>query len=63
MMNPYQVDNRTPSPGRPLNGYQLEDGPYTTHYGGHLEMPSSDRLAEQPTVSWSTVHIEIAMTC
>ncbi|KAK2759880.1 Chitin synthase, class 1 [Arachnomyces sp. PD_36] len=49
MMNPHSY-NRSPSPGRPLQGYQMED----THYGGrpgHLEMPSSDRLAEQPTYS------------
>jgi len=47
MMHPYA--QRTPSPGHPLNGYQLADNPYAPP--GHLEMPSSDRLAEQPTVS------------
>ncbi|EYE97458.1 chitin synthase class I [Aspergillus ruber CBS 135680] len=47
MMHPYA--QRTPSPGHPLNGYQLSDNPYAPQ--GHLEMPSSDRLAEQPTYS------------
>lgn len=46
MMHPYA--QRTPSPGHPVNGYQLSDNPYAPQ--GHLEMPSSDRLAEQPTV-------------
>ena len=47
MMNhPYA--NRTPSP---LTGYQLSDNPNPYAPQGHLEMPSSDRLAEQPTVS------------
>ena len=42
--------NRTPSPGQPQPfGYQLSDHPYTPH--GHIEMPSTDRLAEQPTYS------------
>ncbi|PGH35279.1 chitin synthase C [[Emmonsia] crescens] len=49
-MNPNRLDpNRTPSPGRPLRGYQLEDNPYQQY--GHLEMPSTDRLADQPTYS------------
>src|SRR5690625_6197171 len=46
-MNPHSY-NRSPSPGRPLQGYQLDDAPYG--HQGHLEMPSSDRLADQPTV-------------
>ncbi|OJD26826.1 chitin synthase C [Blastomyces percursus] len=49
-MNPNRLDpNRTPSPGRPLQGYQLEDNPYRQY--GQLEMPSVDRLADQPTYS------------
>ena len=48
-MDPNHYHNRTPSPGRPLNGYQLEDNPYAPRQ--HLQMPnSSDILAEQPTV-------------
>lgn len=53
LMNPSHLTsytNRTPSPGRPLNSYQLQDNPYGP--SGHLPMPSSDRLAEQPTVSF-----------
>lgn len=53
MLNPSHLtgySNRTPSPGRPLeHGYQLSDNPYGPP--GQLPMPSSDRLAEQPTVS------------
>jgi chitin synthase len=52
VMNPSYVTsytNRTPSPGHPLHSYQLEDNPYAPQ--GHLPMPSSDRLADQPTVS------------
>jgi hypothetical protein len=52
MMDPHHLNsynNRTPSPGRPLDSYQLHDNPYGQQ--GHLPMPSSDRLAEQPTVS------------
>ncbi|KAJ5711057.1 hypothetical protein N7488_005213 [Penicillium malachiteum] len=41
--------SRTPSPGRPLDTYQLQDNPYAPP--GHLPMPSSDRLADQPTYS------------
>ncbi|PYH48993.1 chitin synthase class I [Aspergillus saccharolyticus JOP 1030-1] len=48
MMNPHHLNTRSPSPGRPLNAYQLSDNPYPQE---HLEMPSSDRLAEQPTYS------------
>ncbi|PGH12605.1 chitin synthase C [Polytolypa hystricis UAMH7299] len=48
-INPNNNPNRTPSPGRPFQGYQLEDNPYGQY--GHLQMPSTDRLAEQPTYS------------
>ncbi|PLN80761.1 chitin synthase-domain-containing protein [Aspergillus taichungensis] len=48
MMNSHPYDTRTPSPGRPLNAYQLSDNPYGQD---HIAMPSSDRLAEQPTYS------------
>ncbi|KAJ5639493.1 chitin synthase I [Penicillium longicatenatum] len=51
-VNPY--DNRTPSPGHHLDTYQLQDNPYAPQ--GHLPMPSSDRLAEQPTYSVENVH-------
>ncbi|KAI2259504.1 hypothetical protein LOZ05_006620, partial [Ophidiomyces ophidiicola] len=37
------------SPARPLQSYQLEDGPYQQY--GHLQMPSTDRLMVQPTYS------------
>ncbi|KAE8152237.1 chitin synthase-domain-containing protein [Aspergillus avenaceus] len=49
MMNPHALNNRSPSPGRPLNAYQLSE----TSYGPpeRLHMPSSDILAEQPTYS------------
>ncbi|KAB8233049.1 chitin synthase-domain-containing protein [Aspergillus alliaceus] len=49
MMNPHQVNNRSPSPGRPLNAYQLSDVSYGPQE--RLHMPSSDILAEQPTYS------------
>ncbi|PWY96550.1 hypothetical protein BO94DRAFT_481434 [Aspergillus sclerotioniger CBS 115572] len=49
IMNPHHLDARSPSPGRPLHTYQLSDNPYMPQE--HLEMPSSDRLAEQPTYS------------
>lgn len=59
-MNP-NYDNRSPSPGRPLQGYQLDDAPYMSQEDRvpegslqplQLQMPmaSSDRLAVQPTV-------------
>ena len=48
MMSSHNLHDRTPSPGQPLTGYQLSDNPYMQD---HLVMPSSDRLAEQPTVS------------
>ncbi|KAJ5210590.1 Chitin synthase [Penicillium cf. griseofulvum] len=58
MLNPSHLtgySNRTPSPGRPLEpGYQLSDNPYGPQ--SHLPMPSSDRLAEQPTYSVENVH-------
>ncbi|OJJ48719.1 hypothetical protein ASPZODRAFT_130835 [Penicilliopsis zonata CBS 506.65] len=53
IMNPHHVDNRTPSPGRPLNRYQLSDTAYQPQ--GHLEMPSTDRLLGQPTYSVENV--------
>lgn len=59
MMNPSHVTsytNRTPSPGRHLNSYQLQDNPYAPT--GHLPMPSSDRLADQPTVSISVARAQ-----
>ncbi|MCJ1287850.1 Chitin synthase, class 1 [Xylographa opegraphella] len=54
---------RTPSPGQPLAGYQLEDGPYRPQQAplqipmgppGH--MASSDRLAAQPTYSVENIN-------
>jgi chitin synthase len=48
---------RTPSPGQPLHGYELEDGPYRPQQSPlqipmpHGHMASSDRLAAQPTYS------------
>ena len=47
--------NRSPSPGRPLHGYQLQDGPYIPQQA-RLDIPvapagSGDRLAPQPTYS------------
>lgn len=56
LMNPSHLtsyNNRTPSPGRPQDQYQLQDNPYGP--SGHLPMPSSDRLAEQPTVSFAFI--------
>ncbi|KAJ5592684.1 hypothetical protein N7537_009588 [Penicillium hordei] len=57
ILNPSHLtgySNRTPSPGRPLEaGYQLSDNPYGPQ--PHLPMPSSDRLAEQPTYSVENV--------
>lgn len=46
---------RTPSPGHPLHGYQLEDGPYRPQQAP-LQIPdgpvgAGDRLAAQPTYS------------
>lgn len=43
-MNPHYTDNRTPSPGRPLQPYQHE-----TEFRP-LQMPSTDHLLDQPTV-------------
>ncbi|KAJ5801137.1 chitin synthase I [Penicillium psychrosexuale] len=49
--------HRPPSPGQPLEpGYQLSDNPYTYAPQSHLVMPSSDRLAEQPT--YSVEHVD-----
>ena len=51
---------RSPSPGQPLHGYQLEDGPFRPqqhplqfHAG---PVASSDRLAAQPTYSVENIH-------
>lgn len=46
---------RTPSPGHPLHGYELEDGPYRPQQAP-LQIPdgpagAGDRLAAQPTYS------------
>lgn len=49
LMGRHPYGNRSPSPANPFTGYQLSDNPYAPQ--GHLEMPSTDRLAEQPTVS------------
>ena len=53
-MNPFQ-SGRSPPPGHPLHGYQLEDGPYKPQQAP-VQIPvapvaSSDRLAAQPTYS------------
>ncbi len=43
---------RTPSPGRPLQGYTLEDGPYRPQQAPlQIPMGPGDRLAAQPTYS------------
>lgn len=49
IVNPFQPQNRTPSPGRPLDPYQYDNSGY--EHRQNLQMPSSDRLAAQPTVS------------
>ncbi|KAL1879045.1 hypothetical protein Plec18167_004342 [Paecilomyces lecythidis] len=55
-MNSHQMQQiRTPSPGRPLDGYQLEDNPYSRPHLP-LPMPSSDRLMDQPTYSVENIH-------
>ena len=51
---------RTPSPGQPLHGYQLEDGPYRQRQT-HLEIPmgpamSGDALVPQPTYSVENIN-------
>ena len=53
-MDPHH-HGRSPSPGQPLHGYQLEDGPYRPQQAP-LQIPmgpagSGDRLAPQPTYS------------
>ncbi|OJJ33817.1 hypothetical protein ASPWEDRAFT_112950 [Aspergillus wentii DTO 134E9] len=53
MMSNYRND-QTPSPGHPLTGYQLSDNPYAPPR--HLEMPSTDRLLDQPTYSVEGIH-------
>ena len=53
---------RTPSPGQPLHGYQLEDGPYRPQQGplqipmGLGSLASSDTLVPQPTFSVENIH-------
>lgn len=44
-----RFNNRASTAGLPLDPYQLSDNPYGPQ--GHLEMPSTDRLLEQPTYS------------
>lgn len=49
------IAGRTPSPGHPLHGYELEDGPYGPQQAP-LQIPdgpagAGDRLAAQPTYS------------
>jgi chitin synthase len=44
VMHPHYTDNRTPSPGRPLQPYQ-----HGTEFQP-LQMPSTDHLLDQPTV-------------
>ena len=55
---------RTPSPGQPLHGYELEDGPYRPQQAP-LQMPMAmgmgpaalgDRLAAQPTYSVENIN-------
>ncbi|KAL2045250.1 hypothetical protein N7G274_002333 [Stereocaulon virgatum] len=53
-MGPHRA-GRSPSPGQPLQGYQLQDGPYRPQQAP-LQIPmgpagSGDRLAPQPTYS------------
>ena len=53
-MDPHH-HGRSPSPGQPLHGYQLEDGPYRPQ-NAPLQFPqgplgSGDKLAPQPTYS------------
>ena len=44
--------HRTPSPGQPLHGYQLEDGPFRPQQQPlQIPMGPGDRLAAQPTYS------------
>ncbi|GAM43193.1 chitin synthase [Talaromyces pinophilus] len=45
VMHPHYTDNRTPSPGRPLQPYQ-----HGTEFQP-LQMPSTDHLLDQPTYS------------
>jgi len=56
-MNPHHPV-RTPSPGQPLHGYQLEDGPYgdrPQQQPLQIPMGPGDRLAAQPTYSVENV--------
>ena len=53
-MNPH--GGRSPSPGQPLHGYRLEDGPYRPQQQPlQIPMGSADRLAAQPTYSVENV--------
>ena len=53
---------RTPSPGQPLHGYQLEDGPYRPQQAplqapiSYDRLTSSDTLVAQPTFSVENIH-------
>ncbi|KAG8529567.1 chitin synthase I [Bacidia gigantensis] len=49
--------HRTPSPGQPLHGYELNDGPYRPQ-PSQLQIPAGhvDRLAPQPTYSVENVN-------
>ncbi|KAL8927034.1 MAG: hypothetical protein Q9208_002579 [Pyrenodesmia sp. 3 TL-2023] len=47
-----RYNGRSPSPGQPLHGYTLEDGPYRPqHTPLQIPMGPDDRLASQPTYS------------
>ncbi|KAM0798984.1 chitin synthase 2 [Usnea florida] len=51
-MDPRHAAGRTPSPGQPFHGYQLEEGPYRPHQTPvQMQMGQGDRLAAQPTYS------------
>ena len=50
-MDPHH-NGRSPSPGQPLHGYTLEDGPYRPQNQSlQIPMGPGDRLAAQPTYS------------
>ncbi|KAI4147059.1 MAG: hypothetical protein L6R39_003259 [Caloplaca ligustica] len=47
-----RYNGRSPSPGQPLHGYTLEDGPYRPQQAPlQIPMGPGDRLASQPTYS------------
>ncbi|KAI4091733.1 MAG: hypothetical protein L6R37_007676 [Teloschistes peruensis] len=47
-----RYNGRSPSPGQPLHGYTLEDGPYRPQHAPlQVPMGPEDRLASQPTYS------------